>query len=155
MPFVNVYVHFVWTTKYREQLLSNKRMRYKVWQYIRNNAKEHKIHVDHISGYSDHCHCLVSLSPNQSLGDVMKQIKGESSHWINENRHLFPELGDITFEWQDGYFASAVSPSMIARTRQYIKNQEEHHLQVSFEDEYKEVLNKNGFDNPVSKSNEN
>ena len=140
MPFIKVYIHFVWSTKNRVPFLSTKEMRQKVWNHIRENAKEKNIFIDFINGYDDHCHCLVSLGVDQTIEKVMQLIKGESSFWINK-QNLTPEK----FEWQDEYFAVSVSESMIDKVRNYIKNQEEHHKQKTFQEEYDEFISKYGF----------
>ena len=140
MPFIKVYIHFVWSTKNRVPFLSTKEMRQKVWNHIRENAKEKNIFIDFINGYDDHCHCLISLGVDQTIEKVMQLIKGESSFWINK-QNLTPEK----FEWQDEYFAVSVSESMIDKVRNYIKNQEEHHKHKTFQEEYDEFISKYGF----------
>ena len=109
--------------------------------------KKKDIFIDFINGYSDHCHCLVSLGDNQTLRQIMQLIKGESSFWINKEQIL-----KTKFEWQDEYFAVSVSESMLDKVRNYIKNQENHHSVKSWEDEYNEMIEKYGFeiykDNP-------
>ncbi len=119
MPFVKIYIHFVWSTKNREPFLASKEIRQQVWQHIRENAQKKGIFVDFVNGYTDHCHCLVSLRVNQTIEKIMQLIKGESSFWINKN-----QLTEQKFEWQDEYFAVSVSESMIDRVRNYIRNQE-------------------------------
>jgi REP element-mobilizing transposase RayT len=141
MPFVKVYIHFVWSTKNRYPFLNSKKLRLKVWNHILENAKEKGIFVDFISGYTDHCHCLVSLGIDQTIQKVMQLIKGESSFWINKN-----ELTNKKFEWQDEYFAVSVSESMLDKVREYIKNQEEHHTKKTFLQEYDEFIDKYGFE---------
>ncbi|MGI6319560.1 MAG: IS200/IS605 family transposase [Bacteroidales bacterium] len=130
MPFVKIYIHFVWTTKNRYPFLNTKELRLKVWNHIRENAKEKGIFVDFVSGYSDHCHCLVSLNRDQTIQKLMQLIKGESSYWINKN-HLTKEK----FQWQEEYYAVSVSESALYNVREYIKNQEEHHKKKTFENE--------------------
>ena len=56
MPWVKVWIHFVWSTKNREPFLKDE-IRQKVFQHIRENAKEKGIHLDFINGYIDHVHC--------------------------------------------------------------------------------------------------
>ncbi|MEO9257335.1 MAG: transposase, partial [Crocinitomicaceae bacterium] len=113
----------------------------KVWNHIRENAKEKGIFVDFINGYEEHCHCLVSLGVDQTIQKTMQLIKGESSFWINKQ-----ELTKEHFEWQDEYFAVSVSESMINTVRNYIKNQEEHHGKQTFQQEYDEFISKYGFE---------
>jgi putative transposase len=144
MPFVKVYIHFVWSTKNRIPFLATKEIRQKMWQHIRENARKKDIFVDFVNGYSDHCHCLVSLNTDQTIQKVMQLIKGESAYWINRNDELRPFLNGL-FEWQDEYFAVSVSESMIDKVRNYIKNQEEHHTKKTFQQEYEELISKYGF----------
>lgn len=97
--------------------------------------------MDHVNGYSDHCHCLVSLSVDQTIQKTMQLIKGESSFWINKQG-----LTNQKFEWQDEYFAASVSETSLENVRNYIKNQEIHHSKKSFQDEYQEFIEKYNFE---------
>ncbi len=141
MSFIEVYIHFVWSTKSRVPFLDSPELRIKVWNHIRENAKEKGIFVDFVNGYSDHCHCLVSIGSDQTIQKVMQMIKGESSYWINKNN-----LTKEKFQWQDEYFAVAVSESAIQNVRDYIKNQEQHHSKKSFQQEYDDFIEKYNFD---------
>jgi len=104
MPFVKVYIHFVWSTKNREPFLETKEIRDKVWFHIKDNAQKKGIFIDFINGYSQHCHCLVSLGIDQTIQKTIQMIKGESSFWINKEG-----LTKSKFEWQDEYYAVSVS----------------------------------------------
>lgn len=139
MPFVKVWIHFVWSTKNRQPFLTDE-IRQKVFGHIRENAREKQIHLDFINGYTDHVHCLISLGTDQTLEKMMQLIKGESSFWINKNH-----LCSTKFEWQDEYFAVGVCESMLENARKYIANQETHHQTKSFDDEFEEFLNRAGF----------
>ncbi|PXY41357.1 IS200/IS605 family transposase [Flavobacterium cheongpyeongense] len=140
MPFIKVYIHFVWSTKNRQPFLATKELRLKMWNHIRENANEKGIFVDFINGYSDHCHCLVSLGVDQTIQKTIQLIKGESSFWFNNQKLILEK-----FQWQDEYFAVSVSESMIDKVRNYIKNQEEHHSKKTFQEEYDEFFKKYGF----------
>ena len=140
MPYIKTYIHFVWITKNRVPYLDSKELRQKVWQHIKENAKEKGIFVDFINGYSDHCHCLISLGADQTIQKTMQLIKGESSFWINKNKLCLEK-----FEWQDEYFAVSVSEPMVEKVRNYIKKQEEHHSKQTFQIEYDEILSKYKF----------
>jgi putative transposase len=140
MPFIKVYIHFVWTTKNREHYLDSQDLRSLVWKHILENAREKGIFIDTINGFSDHCHCLVSFEADQSIQNIMHLIKGESSYWINKNK-----LTKFKFEWQNDYFALSVSESMVEKVRRYIQNQEIHHLKKSFKDEYDDFIKKYNF----------
>jgi putative transposase len=140
MPFVKVYIHFVWSTKNRYPYLNSKELRLKVWNHMRENARKKGIFIDFVGGHIDHCHCLVSLGVDQTIQKVVQLIKGESSHWINQEG-----LTKEKFDWQDEYFAVSVSESMIDIVRNYIKNQEAHHQKKTFKDEVEEFVAKFGF----------
>ena len=140
MPFVKDYIHFVWSTKNREPLLETKEIREKVWFHILENARKKGIFIDFVKGYSQHCHCLVSLGIDQTISKTIQLIKGESSFWINKEG-----LTKEKFEWQDEYYGVSVSESMIEKVRNYIKNQEVHHSSKSYEDEIEEIIRKHGF----------
>ena len=140
MPFIKVYIHFVWSTKNRQSFLSTPELRKLMWRHIRDNAKKKGIYIDFINGYKEHCHCLVSLGDDQTMRQLMQLIKGESSHWINKENLLSEK-----FEWQDEYFAVSVSESLVDKVRNYIKNQESHHAHKNWEDEYNELIEKYGF----------
>jgi putative transposase len=140
MPFVKVYLHCVWSTKNRIPYLDSIELRQKVWNHIRENAVQKGIYIDFINGYSDHCHCLISLGVDQNIQKVIQLIKGESSFWINKN-----ELTTEKFQWQEEYFAVSVSESVLDKVRNYIKNQEEHHKKKTFQEEYDEFILKYGF----------
>ncbi|RAI93852.1 transposase [Algoriphagus yeomjeoni] len=140
MPFIKVYIHFIWSTKNRFPYLNSTESRMKVWEHIRQNAKAKGIFVDFVSGYSDHCHCLISLGGDQTIQKVMQLVKGESSFWINKN-----QLTTEKFEWQDEYYGVSVSESILPRVRRYIQNQEEHHRKKSYQEEFEEFILKHGF----------
>jgi putative transposase len=115
-------------------------LRQKVWQHIRDNAKEKQIALDVINGHVDHCHCIVSLGVNSSASRIMQLLKGESAHWIN-SQHLCKEK----FEWQDEYFGVAVCDSTLDLVRKYILDQEEHHKHKTFQEEYDQLMKRYGF----------
>ena len=139
MPWVKVWIHFVWSTKNREPYLSDE-IRQKVFQHIRENAREKNIHLDFINGYTDHVHCLISLGTDQTIEKIMQLIKGESSFWVNKNY-----LCKTKFEWQDEYFAVSVSESILESVRNYIANQEAHHRMKSFDEEFEGFMKRAGF----------
>lgn len=137
MPFVGVYIHYVWSTKNRFPYFSKNETRVELWEHIKQNGKEKGIFIDSVNGYKDHCHCLVSLGIDQKVSDIARLIKGESSHWINQNN-----LVKGKFAWQNDYFAVSVSISQLEQVRNYIRNQEEHHRMRSFQEEYDDFISK-------------
>lgn len=140
MPFIKVYIHFVWSTKNRFPFLNSLELREKMWKHIKENGKEKGIFIDFVNGYSDHCHCLVSLKSDQTIQKVIQMIKGESAFWFNNQNFILEKFG-----WQDEYFAVSVSESMIENVRYYIRNQETHHSKKSFDDEYDKMIDVYGF----------
>lgn len=139
MPFIKFWVHLVWSTKHRQPLLT-KNIRQNVFTHIRNNGLEKGIQIDFVNGYTDHVHCLISLTTEQTISKVVQLIKGESAFWINKHN-----LCATKFEWQTNYFAASVSHSGIDAVREYIKKQEEHHKIKTFAEEYEAFMNKYGF----------
>ena len=139
MPFINIWIHIVWSTKKRKPYL-RKEIRQEIFNHIKENAKEKEIFIDFINGYTDHVHCLLSLGSEQSISKIMQLLKGESSFWINKNK-----LVNDKFEWQNDYYAASVSYSHVDRVREYIKNQESHHQKKTFEQEYDDFVKKQGF----------
>src|SRR5664279_1804660 len=131
MPFIKVYIHFVWSTKNQVQTLNTLELRQKVWQHIRENAKKKDLFIDFVNGHSEHCHCLVSLVVDQTISKVRQLIKGELAFWFNKQGLTKQKL-----EWQHEYFAVSVSGSQTDTVRNYIKNQEEHHKHKTFQEEY-------------------
>ncbi|WP_338813131.1 IS200/IS605 family transposase [Bernardetia sp. Wsw4-3y2] len=140
MSFIKVYIHFVWSTKNREQFLDTPSLRKEIWKHIFFNGHEKGIAIDFVNGYSDHCHCLVSMNAEQTLSQITQLLKGESSFWINKN-----ELTERKFGWQKEFYAVSVSESMLEKVRNYIKNQEEHHKEKTFEQEEQQLMRKFGF----------
>ena len=140
MSWVKIFVHLVFSTKYREPLLNSLELRKKVFQHIKQNAPEKDIWLDSINGHQDHAHCLISLGKEQSISKVAQLIKGESAFWINQNN-----LTENKFIWQDDYWAVGISESHIPILRKYILNQEEHHLKQSFTEEINEAMIKYGW----------
>lgn len=141
MSFVKIWVHVVWSTKNREQIL-NKEIRPLLFNHIKSYGKEKEIYIDFINGYVEHIHCLIALNADSTISKTIQLLKGESSHWANENGLLRNKL-----EWAKEYFAVSVSESMIDKVREYIKNQEEHHRKISFSKEVENFIEKYKFQN--------
>ena len=139
MPYLKIWVHFVWATKDRAPVLA-KEIRPELFRHIRDNALKKDIQLDFINGYLEHVHALVSLRGDQSVSKVAQLLKGESSHWANQQNLLRQKL-----EWQDDYSAFSVSELLVNTVREYIKNQEEHHRNKTFAEEYSELLRTHGL----------
>jgi len=83
----------------------------------------------------DHIHILIGYRPTQSLSDLMQDIKGSSSKWINEKRFVRGR-----FSWQEGYGAFSYAKTDLSRIIGYIQHQYEHHTRKTFLEEYLELL---------------
>ena len=134
--FTQIYIHAVFAVKGRENLL-HQPLRDNLFKYMAGiiNEKGHKSII--VNGSTDHVHILIGLNPSKSLSDLIRDIKNNSSKYINK-------LNIIRgyFSWQNGYGAFSYSRSQIASVYNYIENQEKHHLNKSFRDEYLEILSK-------------
>ncbi len=139
MPYIKVWLHLVWSTKNRFPFLT-KEIRQTVFEHIRQNAKTKEIYLDCVNGFTDHIHCLVSLSNEQTISKLLQLIKGESSFWINKQ-----QLCPSKFQWQEEYFAVSVSHSQVQKVREYIYDQENHHQKKTFQQEYDDFIKNYGF----------
>lgn len=115
MTYIRVWIHLIWGTKRREKVITTN-LKPKLIKHIRENAKKQKIYLDFLNMVEDHVHLLISLGATQTVSKVAQLLKGESSHWINDNN-----LTSRKFEWQDDYIALSVSESQVNRVRKYIK----------------------------------
>ena len=147
MPFIRIWIHYVWSTKNRQPILIDE-FRYPLFNHIKENSFEKKIFLDRINGFYDHVHCLVSLGSDQTIEKIAQLLKGESSFWFN-NKSGFKTH---RLEWQDEYFAVSVSESQLDTARAYIDNQEIHHKKKTFTEEYDEFIREYGF-NILAKAN--
>ncbi len=139
MPFIKVWIHLIWSTKNREKLIS-KELKPKLLAHIKDNARSKKIYIDSMECVSDHIHTIVSMKGDQSISKIVMLLKGESSFWVNNNK-----LSKSKFEWQDESICVSVSESVLPKLREYVKNQEKHHKIKTFDEEYKEFIEKFGF----------
>lgn len=129
-----IWIHTVWSTKNRLLLVENK-YEHTIYNYIENQFHELESPLKIINGMPDHVHCLFLLNPGKSISDVIKQVKGSTSHYINHNN-----LCTSKFSWQTGFAAYSISESAIPTVHQYILNQKKHHKSVSFIEEHNAFL---------------
>jgi REP element-mobilizing transposase RayT len=129
-----IWIHAIWATKLRMPLI-HEAVEHKIHQFISIQLRDLGCPVRIINGMPDHIHCLFLLSPKKSISEVIKQIKGSSSHYINQN-NLISEK----FAWQSGYAAYSISESVVEKVFQYIVNQKTHHSSKTLQQEYDEFL---------------
>jgi putative transposase len=134
MSYLKIWLHCVWTTNNKIPYLRDE-IRNEVIFHIRSNAKLKGIYIDHINGYHEHLHALISLGGKQSVSEIMQKIKGESSFWINKNK-----LTRLKFEWQDDFYSVSIGMSQIDNLRKYIRTQEQHHQKISFQEELDSII---------------
>jgi REP element-mobilizing transposase RayT len=137
--FNKIWIHAIWATKDRKPLIQLN-VENQIYQFISDQLREQDCPVRIINGMPDHIHCLFLLSPQKTISDVVKQIKGSSSHFINQ-QELIPEK----FSWQTGYAAYSVSESVVTKVFEYIQNQKIHHQKKTFQQEYDEFIQLVGF----------
>jgi len=133
--YTQIHLQFVFVVKYRAAIIDPS-WKNELYKYITGIVQNNKHKMIIINGMSDHIHLLIGMRPSQSVSDLMQDIKGSSSKWINENNFLKNK-----FEWQEGYGAFSYSKSHLTRVIAYIENQEKHHKKKSFIEEYTEFLN--------------
>ncbi|MGM9799767.1 MAG: IS200/IS605 family transposase [Muribaculaceae bacterium] len=140
MSKVQNLIHIIFNTKNRKFTITNDN-REDLYRFIWKLCSQSGCYLLRIGGIPNHIHILLDLSPLISLSDLVKKIKQQSSNWMKESS-LFPEFEG----WGREYGAFSVSLSHKDSVIEYIKSQQEHHKVVSFEDEYKQICRKNGFD---------
>lgn len=138
--YTQLHIQTIFAVKNRESLIQ-KEWKTEMYRYVSGIIQNHKHKVLAINGMSDHVHLLFGMRPNQSLSDLMQDIKSSSSRWINEKK-----LVKGKFEWQAGYGAFSYSKSHVSQVISYIQNQEKHHQSRTFMEEYKDFLVKFDID---------
>ncbi len=132
--YTQLYVHVIFAVKGRANLIS-KAWKEKLYQYINGIIANKNQKLMIINGMPDHLHLLIGFKPDCNLSDLIRDIKANSSRWINENRFVAGK-----FEWQTGFGAFTVGQSQIKSVINYISKQEEHHKKKTFREEYIEFL---------------
>ncbi|OFX56893.1 MAG: transposase [Bacteroidetes bacterium GWB2_41_8] len=134
--YTQIYIQTVFTVQNRISLIkpqwSDDLYKY-MTGIVQNNG--HKLIA--IGGMPDHIHLFIGMKPNQSLSDLMQDVKGDSSKWIHEKG-----LVQGKFEWQAGFGGFSYSISQIDDVVKYINNQKTHHQKKTFIQEYMEFLEK-------------
>jgi len=137
--YSQLYVHLVWSTKEREDLIDMD-LQDRLYKYMGGITNGEKATLLAIGGIANHVHLLIGLPLTLSIPLLVKQLKGSSSRWINEDFK-----GEKSFSWQVGYGAFSVSTSLVPVVKRYIDRQEEHHKHTTFEEEYYALLTCHGI----------
>lgn len=138
--YTQIHIQAIFAVKYRVGIIRNN-WKDELYKYITGIIQKHNHKLLIINGVEDHVHVFFGMRPNQSLSDLLQDIKTNSSKWINEKG-----LASGRFEWQSGYGAFSYGKSQIPDVIKYIQNQEEHHRKQTFLDEYMEFLNRFGVE---------
>jgi REP-associated tyrosine transposase len=135
--FVKIHVHAVFSTKGRRKMIP-KEFQPQLWSYMAGICRNQGMAPIAINGMDDHAHVLFNQPPTLSTADAVRLIKANSSKWTKEQ--------GFDFAWQTGYGAFSISLSDTPKVARYIRNQEEHHRTVTFEEEYMTLLRENGIE---------
>ena len=134
--YTQLYAQLVFSPKGRANLITND-IKEHVYKYIIGVIKGCDQKPMIINGMPDHIHILVGFSPNISLSDLVRDIKSNTTNYINKNK-----LTPGKFMWQRGFGGFTYGKSQIPRVIKYINDQEKHHMKRTFREEYLELLNK-------------
>ena len=134
--FSQIYIQYVFAVKGRENLLQ-KPWREDVFKYMAGIIKEKNQKSIIVNGVSDHVHVFVGLKPSINISELVRDIKNNSTNFINTQKFLKGK-----FAWQEGYGAFSYAHYQINNVYQYIANQEEHHKKKTFKEEYLDFLKK-------------
>ena len=132
--YTQIHLQCVIAVKYRQSLIGAE------WQdqlhkYITAVVQNYGHKVLAINSMPDHLHLFFGFRPTQSLADLMRIVKGESSSWINDK-----QFTKAVFKWQEGYGAFSYSRSHVKAVIDYVLNQQEHHRKRTFLEEYQQFL---------------
>jgi len=137
--FASLLVHLIFSTKNRACDLSPE-LAARLFPYMAGIVRERKGVPLIVNGPADHVHLLVYVSATESMADLLRVVKTNSSRWVHEQ---FPQQRG--FGWQVGYGAFTVSGSRADDVRDYIAAHQEHHRRVSFQEEFLTFLRKHGM----------
>lgn len=135
-----IVVHWVFSTKQRRPWLTEQ-VRERLYAYMASVYGRLECHALLIGGTNDHVHVLSVLSRNHAPKKVIEEVKTASSKWM---KTAGPEFAH--FQWQGGYGVFSVSESNVEAVRKYIAGQEEHHREMTFQEELRKLLQRHGVE---------
>lgn len=138
--YTQLYAQIVFSPKGRQNLINNS-IKEIVYKYMVGIIKNKKQKPMIINGMPDHVHILVGFSPDIALSDLVRDIKANSTNFINDQKVIIGK-----FSWQTGFGAFTYSKSQVPRVVAYIQNQQQHHAKKSFREEYLELLDRFGIE---------
>jgi REP element-mobilizing transposase RayT len=134
--FSQIYIQTVFAEENRLSLIRPK-FKEDLYKYITGIVRNQGQKVISINGMPDHLHILIGLKPAMALADLVREIKADSSNFVNKNNWVRGK-----FSWQEGYGAFSYGHSQLNTIIRHIQNQERHHSRRSFKDEYLALLRK-------------
>jgi putative transposase len=134
--FTQIYIQVVFAVSGRLALIRRENKE-EIYKYITGIARNDGHKLIAINGVPDHVHVLIGLKPDMALSDLVRDIKSNSTNFINDKR-----LARGKFAWQEGYGAFSYGHSQLDTIISYIQNQESYHRRRSFKDEYLSLLKK-------------
>jgi putative transposase len=137
--FNKIWLHVIFGTKNRLPFISSN-VEEQIHEHMRQQLIEDGCRVKIINGMPDHVHLLFLQNPKMAIMDIVRLVKGNTSHWINQEDLIIDK-----FAWQTGYAGYSVSESQLKRVYDYIKNQKSHHSNKTFEEEYNEFISAHGL----------
>ncbi|MDR1458678.1 MAG: IS200/IS605 family transposase, partial [Bacteroidales bacterium] len=138
--YTQIYIHSIFAVQNRLSLIVAP-WKEELYKYVTGIMQKHGHKMLQVGGMPDHIHLLFGMRPAESLSNLMKAVKGESSEWINKQRFV-----KGYFSWQEGYGAFSYSTSQLNNVIQYIANQAEHHKKRNMVTEYIEFLRNFGIE---------
>jgi REP element-mobilizing transposase RayT len=138
--FTQNFYHTVFSTKHRANLITPD-LEQRLYPFVGGILRDLRCTLLAINGMPDHVHLLVRYRADLSHSEMLQQIKGRSSKWINET---WPRDGH--FAWQEGYGGFTVSKSVVPDVEAYIARQKEHHKRQDFKSEFLELLRRHGIE---------
>ncbi len=135
-----VIIHIIFSTKNREPSIDPD-LRPRLHACLATVARDNGSNVHRVGGIADHVHILATLSRTVTQAELLEEIKKHSSRWVKE---IDPKHG--AFAWQRGYGAISVGREELDDRVQYVETQEEHHRTVTFQEEYRNLLEKHGIE---------
>jgi putative transposase len=134
--FSQIYIQVVFAVQGRQNLLQ-KPWSDEVFKYMAGIIKGKNQKPIIINGVSNHVHLFIGLKPAMALSDLVRDVKNNTSNFINDQKYV-----RRNFSWQEGFGSFSYGHSQIGQVYHYILNQEKHHLQKTFKEEYLELLKK-------------
>ena len=138
--FYSLHFHIIFSTKHRHPMIDDN-IRNRLYAYMAGIINNDNGFTRKINGTTNHVHILADIKPKISPSDLLREIKTNSSGWVHKT---FPQKEK--FGWQIGYGIFSVSHSNIKNVIDYIENQEEHHLRLTFKEEYLAFLKKHDIE---------